>query len=134
MLALSFVFLCMSYFLTYWQGSIGFIFANCFNMGIRIAHSIHYIYRYFEESPYRPLKGLLISPLLTVVYVISGITTGVSEVFLCCDNGWIARLIHVAVGAVCFIATLATIFFTETKLIYFVRTHILSRYSKEGLK
>ncbi|XP_042309278.1 protein RFT1 homolog isoform X2 [Sceloporus undulatus] len=134
MLALSFIFLCMSYFLTHWQGSIGFIFANCFNMGIRIAHSIHYIYRYFEESPYRPLKGLLISPLLTVVYVISGITTGVSEVFLCCDNGWIARLIHVGVGAVCFIATLAAVFFTETKLIYFVRTHVLSRYSKEGLK
>uniref|UniRef100_A0A8D2JBZ8 Protein RFT1 homolog n=1 Tax=Varanus komodoensis TaxID=61221 RepID=A0A8D2JBZ8_VARKO len=125
MLALSFVFLCMSYFLTYWQGSIGFILANCFNMGIRIAHSLHYIYRYFGESPYRPLKGLLISPLLLVVYVVSGVITGVSEGFLCCDKGWMARLIHIAVGLLCFLVTLATIFFTETKLIGFVKTHIL---------
>ncbi|KAJ7316759.1 hypothetical protein JRQ81_002921 [Phrynocephalus forsythii] len=134
MLGLSLVFLCMSYFLTSWQGSIGFILANCFNMGIRIAHSIHYIHRYFEESPHRPLKGLLISPLLIVVCVISGVITGVSEVFLCCDQGWMAKLIHITVGALCFIATLAAIFFTETRLIHFVRTHILSRYSKEGLK
>lgn len=80
MLALSLVFLCMSYFLTSWLGSIGFILANCFNMGIRIAHSIHYIHRYFEGSPYRPLKGLLISPLLIIVCVFSGVITGVSEV------------------------------------------------------
>lgn len=80
MLALSFLFLCMSYFLTHWQGSIGFILANCFNMGIRITHSVHYIYRYFGESPYRPLKGLLISPLLIFVYVLSGVVTTLSEV------------------------------------------------------
>lgn len=134
MLALSFIFLCMSYFLTDWKGSIGFIIANCFNMGIRIVHSIHYIYRYFGESPYRPLKGLLVSPLLILVYVISAVATGISEVFLCCDKGWMARLIHVAVGVLCFIATLASIFFTEMKLIHFVRTNFLSRYTKEGQK
>lgn len=80
MLALSFVFLCLSYFLTYWQGSIGFIVANCFNMGIRITHSVRYIRRYFGGSPYRPLNGLLVSPLLIVVYAISAVATGVSEV------------------------------------------------------
>ncbi|XP_077181872.1 man(5)GlcNAc(2)-PP-dolichol translocation protein RFT1 isoform X1 [Paroedura picta] len=134
MLALSFLFLCMSYFLTHWQGSIGFILANCFNMGIRIAHSIHYIYRYFEDSPFRPLKGLLISPLLIFVYIGSGVVTTVSEVFLCCDKGWMARLSHVALGGLCFVATLATIFFTETKLIHFVKTHFLSKNAKEGIK
>ncbi|KAM3848845.1 man(5)GlcNAc(2)-PP-dolichol translocation protein RFT1 isoform 1-T1 [Vipera latastei] len=134
MLALSFAFLCMSYFLTSWLGSIGFILANCFNMGIRILHSIHYIYRYFGCSPHRPLKGLLISRFLMVVFLISGMSTKVSEVFLCCDKGWMARLIHVTVGALCLTATLTTIFFTETDLIHFVRMHILSRYSKEQLK
>uniref|UniRef100_A0A2D4PXT2 Protein RFT1 homolog n=4 Tax=Micrurus TaxID=8634 RepID=A0A2D4PXT2_MICSU len=103
-------------------------------MGIRILHSLHYIYRYFGCSPYRPLKGLLISRFLVVVYLISGMSTKVSEVFLCCDKGWMARLIHVTVGALCLTATLTTIFFTETNLIHFVRTHILSRYSKEQLK
>uniref|UniRef100_A0A8D0G7Q4 Protein RFT1 homolog n=1 Tax=Sphenodon punctatus TaxID=8508 RepID=A0A8D0G7Q4_SPHPU len=134
MLALSFTFLCISYFLTHWQGSIGFILANCFNMGIRIAHSIHYIYNYFKDSSYRPLTGLLISPLLIFVYVVSGIVTGFSEVLLCCDKGWLARLSHITVGALCFTATLITVFFTETKLIYFVRTHFLSRYTKKEIK
>ncbi|KAG8128255.1 hypothetical protein E2320_015119, partial [Naja naja] len=120
MLALSFAFLCMSYFLTSWLGSVGFVLANCFNMGIRILHSLHYIYRYFGCSPYRPLKGLLISQFLVVVYLISGMSTKVSEVFLCCDKGWMARLIHVTVGALCLTATLTTIFFTETNLIHFI--------------
>lgn len=83
MLALSFVFLCSSYFLTRWRGSIGFILANCFNMGIRIAHSIHYIYGYFKESSYRPLTGLLPSPFLILAYVISGGITVYSEVSIC---------------------------------------------------
>ncbi|XP_030425291.1 protein RFT1 homolog isoform X1 [Gopherus evgoodei] len=124
MLALSFTFLCVSYFLTQWQGSVGFILANCFNMSIRIAHSIRYIYNYFKESSYRPLKGLLLSPSLIFVYIISGVVTVFSEVFLCCDKGWLAKLIHVTVGALCFAATLITVFFTETKLINFVRNAV----------
>lgn len=80
MLALSFTFLCISYFLTHWHGSVGFILANCFNMGIRIAHSTHYIYDYFKESTYRPLTGLLPSPVLILVYVVSGVITVFSEV------------------------------------------------------
>ncbi|XP_064523915.1 protein RFT1 homolog isoform X2 [Pseudopipra pipra] len=132
MLALSFTFLCISYFLTHWHGSIGFILANCFNMGIRIAHSTHYIYDYFKESTYRPLTGLLPSPFLVLVYIISGVITGFSEVFFCCDKGWMARLIHVGVGSLCFAATVVTMFCTETKLIHFVRSQFLSRYLKKG--
>ncbi|XP_075015333.1 man(5)GlcNAc(2)-PP-dolichol translocation protein RFT1 isoform X2 [Calonectris borealis] len=132
MLALSFTFLCISYFLTHWHGSIGFILANCFNMGIRIAHSTHYIYDYFKESTYRPLTGLLPSPFLIFVYIISGVITGFSEVFFCCDKGWMARLIHISMGALCFAATTVTMFCTETKLIHFVRSQFLSRYMKKG--
>ncbi|XP_027585350.1 protein RFT1 homolog isoform X1 [Pipra filicauda] len=132
MLALSFIFLCISYFLTHWHGSIGFILANCFNMGIRIAHSIHYIYDYFKESTYRPLTGLLPSPFLVLVYIISGVITGFSEVVFCCDKGWMARLIHIGVGSLCFAATVVTMFCTETKLIHFVRSQFLSRYLKKG--
>ncbi|KAM6248110.1 man(5)GlcNAc(2)-PP-dolichol translocation protein RFT1 isoform 2-T2 [Spheniscus humboldti] len=132
MLALSFTFLCISYFLTHWHGSIGFILANCFNMGIRIAHSIHYIYDYFKESTYRPLTGLLPSPFLVLVYILSGVITGFSEVVFCCDKGWMARLIHISMGALCFAATIVTMFCTETKLIHFVRSQFLSRYMKKG--
>lgn len=49
-------------------------------MGIRIAHSTHYIYDYFKESTYRPLTGLLPSPVLMLIYVISGVITAFSEV------------------------------------------------------
>uniref|UniRef100_A0A6I8PGT0 Protein RFT1 homolog n=1 Tax=Ornithorhynchus anatinus TaxID=9258 RepID=A0A6I8PGT0_ORNAN len=133
MLALSFTFLCFSYFLTHWQGSVGFIFANCFNMGIRITHSIHYIYSYYRESPHRPLVGLLLSPWLILAYVISGVLTATSEVFLCCKRGWLARLLHIAVGVLCLGATLTMIFFRETKLLHFVRTQFLPRYTKRKI-
>ncbi|KAM9533841.1 man(5)GlcNAc(2)-PP-dolichol translocation protein RFT1-like [Guaruba guarouba] len=132
MLALSFTFLCISYFLTHWHGSVGFILANCFNMGIRIAHSIHYIYAYFQESTYRPLMGLLPSPFLVLIYIISGVITGFSEVFFCCDKGWMARVIHVSMGALCFGTAIVTMFCTERKLIHFVRRQFLPRYLKKG--
>ncbi|NWI05087.1 RFT1 protein, partial [Tichodroma muraria] len=122
MLALSFIFLCISYFLTHWYGSVGFILANCFNMGIRIAHSTHYIYHYFRESTHRPLTGLLPSPALLLLYILSAVVTAFSEVLFCCDKGWMARLIHISTGALCLAATLVTMFCTETKLIHFVRS------------
>ncbi|XP_074406141.1 man(5)GlcNAc(2)-PP-dolichol translocation protein RFT1 isoform X2 [Zonotrichia albicollis] len=132
MLALSFIFLCISYFLTHWYGSVGFILANCFNMGIRIAHSTHYIHHYFRESSHRPLAGLLPSPALLLAYTLSAGLTAGSEVWFCCDKGWMARLIHISTGALCLAATLVTMFCTETKLVHFVRSQFLSRYLKKG--
>ncbi|XP_036896566.1 protein RFT1 homolog isoform X2 [Sturnira hondurensis] len=124
MLALSFSFLVLSYLLTHWCGSVGFILANCFNMGIRITQSLCFIHRYYRESPYRPLAGLQLSPVLLGAFALSGGITGVSEVFLCCEQGWLARLAHMAVGAFCLGATLGTVFLTETKLIHFLRTQL----------
>lgn len=80
MLALSSSFLVLSYLLTRWCGSVGFILANCFNMGIRITQSLCFIRRYYRESPYRPLAGLQLSPVLLGAFVLSGGITGVSEV------------------------------------------------------
>ncbi|XP_029455275.1 protein RFT1 homolog isoform X2 [Rhinatrema bivittatum] len=131
MLALSITFLCISYYLTHWLGSMGFILANCFNMGLRIGHSVHYIYRYYRESSWRPLMGLLLSPWLILVYLICGVVTTFSEASLCCDKGWLARLAHIVVGCVCLMVTLTTVVFTETKLVHFIRTQLLSRYTKK---
>nr|XP_019579832.1 PREDICTED: protein RFT1 homolog isoform X1 [Rhinolophus sinicus] len=124
MLALSSSFLVLSYLLTRWCGSVGFIVANCFNMGIRITQSLCFIHRYYRNSPYRPLAGLYLSPVLLGAFVLSGGITAVSEVFLCCEQGWPARLAHVAVGAFCLGATLGTAFLTETKLIHFLRIQL----------
>uniref|UniRef100_A0A8D2JNI7 Protein RFT1 homolog n=1 Tax=Sciurus vulgaris TaxID=55149 RepID=A0A8D2JNI7_SCIVU len=122
MLALSFSFLALSYLLTRWCGSVGFILANCFNMGIRITQSLCFIYHYYQGSPHRPLAGLYLSPVLLGAFVLSGVITGVSEVFLCCDQGWPARLAHITVGAFSLGLTIGTAFVTESKLIHFLRT------------
>uniref|UniRef100_A0A5F9C1D8 Protein RFT1 homolog n=1 Tax=Oryctolagus cuniculus TaxID=9986 RepID=A0A5F9C1D8_RABIT len=128
MLALSCSFLVLSYLLTSWFGSVGFILANCFNMGIRITQSLCFIHRYYQRSPHRPLAGLRLSPLLLGAFALSGGITSMSEVFLCCEQGWLARLAHVAVGALCLAVTLGTAFLTETRLIHFLRTQLgLSR-------
>lgn len=124
MLALSSSFLGLSYLLTHWCGSVGFILANCFNMGIRITQSLRFIHRYYQKSPHRPLASLYLSPVLLGAFALSGGITAVSEVFLCCERGWPARLAHITVGALCLGATLRTVFLTETKLIHFLRTQL----------
>ncbi|XP_053456849.1 protein RFT1 homolog [Nycticebus coucang] len=124
MLALSSSFLVLSYILTCWCGSVGFILANCFNMAIRITQSLFFIHHYYRGSPYRPLAGLRLSPVLLGVFALSGGITSVSEVLLCCEQGWPARLAHIVVGAFCLGMTLGTVCLTETKLIYFLRTQL----------
>ncbi|GAB5568156.1 protein RFT1 homolog [Prionailurus viverrinus] len=134
MLALSSSFLVLSYLLTQWCGSVGFILANCFNMGIRITQSLCFIHRYYRKSPHRPLVGLCLSPALLGAFALSGGITGISEVLLCCEQGWPARLAHIAVGALCLGMTVGTAFLTETRLIHFVRTQLgVSRLADKTL-
>ncbi|KAM3915243.1 man(5)GlcNAc(2)-PP-dolichol translocation protein RFT1 [Leptodactylus fuscus] len=131
MLGLSLSFLCLSYFLTTWLSSIGFILANCFNMGLRIAHSLHYIWRYYRDSPYQPLSGLMPSPAVICVLAVSAAVTGYSEVTFCCDMGWPSRLAHILVGALCLSVTLAAVILSEGKLTHFLRSHFLSKKPKK---
>ncbi|XP_068109034.1 man(5)GlcNAc(2)-PP-dolichol translocation protein RFT1-like [Hyperolius riggenbachi] len=127
MLGLSLTFLCLSYYMTLWLGSVGFILANCFNMGLRIGHSLLYISRYYRGSPYRPLTGLLPSPAVIGALCVSAAVTAYSEKFLCCDSGWSYRLAHVLVGFVCLAVTLAALVLSENKLIHFIRSHFLPK-------
>lgn len=80
MLALSVSFLLLSYMLTWWAGAVGFILANCLNMGLRIMHSLLYIHHYFQSSQWKPLRGLLPSPLLLLALAVSAVVTALSEV------------------------------------------------------
>uniref|UniRef100_A0A7N6B193 Protein RFT1 homolog n=1 Tax=Anabas testudineus TaxID=64144 RepID=A0A7N6B193_ANATE len=131
MLALSVSFLFLSYILTWWAGGVGFIMANCLNMGLRILHSLLYIYNYFKFSQWRPLRGLVPSPLLLGALVVSAGVTAVSESVFCCDSGWLLRLVHVSVGAVCLLGVLVAVLLTETHLIQFVRTQLLPQFRKK---
>ncbi len=159
MVGLSASFLLLSYWLTWMLGGIGFILANCCNMALRIIHSIVYIHRYFLQSEYTPLWGLRPHSAVILALGVSSILTACSEVsckclivyiyqyvvmskfkcfvtvffqsMLCCDGGWLLRLVHVAVGAVCLLGVLITVFLTETRLVQFVRTQLLPKYSKK---
>ncbi|XP_028302882.1 protein RFT1 homolog [Gouania willdenowi] len=131
MLALSVSFLVLSYMLTWWAGSVGFILANCLNMGLRICHSLLYIHRYFYSSQWKPLRGLLPSPFLLLALAVSAVSTAMSEAVFCCDSGWFLRLLHVAVGAVCLLGVIVAILLTETRLVQFVRTQLLPRYRQK---
>ncbi|CAL8335567.1 unnamed protein product [Lota lota] len=127
MLALSVSFLLLSYVLTWWAGAVGFILANCLNMGLRILHSLVYIQRYFQAGPWAPLRGLLPSPALLLALALSAVVTALSEGAFCCDGGWLRRLAHMAVGALCLLAVLITTLLTETQLVHFVRTQLRPR-------
>uniref|UniRef100_A0A674MHV7 Protein RFT1 homolog n=1 Tax=Takifugu rubripes TaxID=31033 RepID=A0A674MHV7_TAKRU len=131
MLALSVSFLFLSYVLTWWAGAVGFILANCLNMGFRILHSLLYIHGYFQASPWKPLRGLRPSPLLMLALGASAAVTALSEGVFCCDRGWTMRLVHVGVGAACLLGVFAAVLLTETRLVQFVRTQLLPRYSKK---
>ncbi|XP_061687952.1 protein RFT1 homolog isoform X1 [Syngnathoides biaculeatus] len=131
MLALSASFLFLSYTLTRWAGGVGFILANCLNMALRITHSVLYIRHYFLPSPWKPLRGLLPTPLLCLALAVSAAVTLVSESVFCCDGGWLLRLVHVSVGAVCLLFVLGAVLLTETQLVVFVRTQLLPHYRKK---
>ncbi|XP_067908344.1 man(5)GlcNAc(2)-PP-dolichol translocation protein RFT1 [Heterodontus francisci] len=131
MLALSLTFLGLSYCLTWWQGAVGFILANCLNMGLRIAHSLQYISRYFRLSESRPLAGLQLPGPLLLVYLGSGTVTALSQATLCCEKGLMPQLVHVLLGTVCLIIVFITVFFTEPKLVQFIRTQFLFWDKKE---
>ncbi|KAM4650636.1 man(5)GlcNAc(2)-PP-dolichol translocation protein RFT1 [Discoglossus pictus] len=131
MLALSLTFLGLSYYMTLWLGSVGFILANCFSMGLRIAHSLLYIRRYYRGSPYQPLTGLLPSPALLCMLGLSAAITAYSEVILCCDRGWLFRLGHILVGGICLLVTLCAAVLSESKLVNFIRSHFLPRRPKK---
>uniref|UniRef100_A0A8C2IQZ4 Protein RFT1 homolog n=1 Tax=Cyprinus carpio TaxID=7962 RepID=A0A8C2IQZ4_CYPCA len=131
MLGLSASFLLLSYWLTWMLGGIGFVLANCCNMALRIIHSIVYIHGYFLQSEYTPLWGLRPHSAVIIALGVSSILTACSESMFCCDGGWLLRLVHVAVGAVCLLGVVVTVFFTETRLVQFVRTQLLPKYSKK---
>ncbi|XP_053492670.1 protein RFT1 homolog [Ictalurus furcatus] len=131
MLGLSASFLLLSYWLTWLFGGVGFILANCCNMALRIIHSLIYIHRYFKHSDHTPLSGLRPHPALLIVLTISSILTAISERTLCCDSGWLLRLVHISIGAVCLLVVVTVVFLTETRLVQFIRTQLLPKYSKK---
>lgn len=116
MLLFSVLFLISSWMLTRWLGSVGFILANCLNMGARIAHSLIFIHSYFQGSDYSPLCEMLPSVPLLIALSIALVVTSWSEVALCVAGSVIQRLAHIVVSAVCLLTVLAVTYFSERQM------------------
>jgi len=121
LLCFSVIFLFSSWYLTVHLGSLGFILANCLNMIARIAHSLHYMSKYYKGSPYTPWRAVMPPPAVLVVYAASFLITIVSENLLLRQAGWINRCIHIGIGGVCLTLAAGTVYIAEYKLMTFIK-------------
>ncbi|KAJ8931836.1 hypothetical protein NQ314_015233 [Rhamnusium bicolor] len=101
MVLFSITFLLISYIFTYIFGPVGFILANCINMGARITHSISFIKRKYKDTVYHPLNGLIPGHKFITVLIISGIITKLSEVYMLKKS----IILHLGIGAIFFLLT-----------------------------
>ncbi|PSN57118.1 hypothetical protein C0J52_01317 [Blattella germanica] len=113
MAVLSMSFLVVSWALTRMFGGVGFILANCCNMAARIVQSIQFIRQRYQNTQYKPLRGLIPGPYFLVVLFLAGIITQLSEGFL---FQWF-KLLHLGIGMVCFAAVLASWAYEEQELV-----------------
>uniref|UniRef100_A0A131Y1G9 Protein RFT1 homolog n=1 Tax=Ixodes ricinus TaxID=34613 RepID=A0A131Y1G9_IXORI len=118
--AFSAIFLTVSYFLTTCFGAVGFIVANCFNMGARVIYSMAFIRGYYADGGHSPLLGLVPSWIVAGACGFSYLVTRFSEPEFGNGLGVVAGLAHVAVGAVCFLVVSATVYFRERVLFTFL--------------
>ncbi|XP_066140126.1 man(5)GlcNAc(2)-PP-dolichol translocation protein RFT1 isoform X2 [Euwallacea fornicatus] len=82
MVVFSITFLLISYLLTNILGPVGFILANCINMGGRIVHSLIFIKNKYLETGYKPLEGLVPTSKFIAALLLSGLCTKYSELNL----------------------------------------------------
>jgi oligosaccharide translocation protein RFT1 len=75
----SVTFLVLSYQLTNFFGPVGFILANCFNMGFRISYSLSYITKQYKNLD-NPLKGLVPGKVFSGMLIVSAIACKASQV------------------------------------------------------
>uniref|UniRef100_A0A915L5E1 Protein RFT1 homolog n=1 Tax=Romanomermis culicivorax TaxID=13658 RepID=A0A915L5E1_ROMCU len=133
-----FGFLIAALSLTNTFGSVGFILANCVNMVCRIIYSCNYINNFYRvdsiNSRYMDLdllKELKDSPLNSMTpntsvfttLLASFVITSLSNIIFCCE-GTFNTLAHVAVGAICLLATVFRIYYTELEFVDFVSNYI----------
>ncbi|XP_066247672.1 man(5)GlcNAc(2)-PP-dolichol translocation protein RFT1 [Euwallacea similis] len=113
MVVFSITFLLISYLLTNILGPVGFILANCINMGARIAHSLHFIKNKYLETGYRPLEGLVPTSKFIATLFLSGVCTQYSEVYLLSNS----VILHIGIGTIFLIITIAVWSFENQSLL-----------------
>lgn len=116
----SVLYLMTSYVLTGVCGSAGLILANCVNMAVRIVCSLKFIRDFFSTTSYDPLRCGIPSVKFLLTFIIVSMITIMSEIYFCCENGWLWRFAHVGVGLTCLFWLLLATAFTEQELCQFL--------------
>lgn len=121
-----------SVFLIRLFSSLGFIIANCFNMLIRILHSIHFIRQYLKQSSTASgfsIKSLFPEPILIFALIPVFILLRASEERLCCQS-LSDTLLHIGLGCCLFLSYLYLIYCREKQLVQYVEQTLFSKSGK----
>jgi oligosaccharide translocation protein RFT1 len=117
------------YFIQVWH-TTGLVLANCVNMLLRIAFNLHFMKGFFAQHPgatngsgsFWQLQSIVPPVPVLVMLCVSYLTTRTSEMYFAInDSTVLERVLHVAIGSVCFAAVLLVIYATDRKLLIDVR-------------
>lgn len=127
MAGMTLAFLACAWMLAQVFGPLGFIMANCSNFAMRIGHNMHVIHKRHSGDIVHPLKGLVPPGLTIVALIISGVVCQVSERTAYDCTSLYKVLLHVFIGALCFLATLIIIVWQEPQLVTALRRKFSKR-------
>nr|XP_045626349.1 protein RFT1 homolog isoform X1 [Procambarus clarkii]XP_045626350.1 protein RFT1 homolog isoform X1 [Procambarus clarkii] len=98
----SFAYLGTAVIFTQLFGVLGFVFANCINMGLRITYSYWFIHKQYQGSAFHPLISLYIQPRIILIFTFTLVLTAISEktVYPRCIT------LHIGFGAMCLMAVI----------------------------
>ena len=134
MVACSAAFVTATLALTRVLGSFGFIFANCFNMFLRIAYCLKFVVDFYakrdddvsamsESSTVHPLRGLLVPLSAWIAYFASFLVTQISEkwIYGLTAPSLALATAHLGVGVIAAGVLLGVVAFAEREMITFAR-------------
>nr|CAG4649263.1 EOG090X04LH [Scapholeberis mucronata] len=126
MVVLSSVFLFLAWLLSRAIGSVGFILANCVNMFLRIAHSVWFINRQYQNLTMNPLSGLMPTALEICTLIVAFVVTATSSWSIYPESA----ILHVAIGAFSGLVVLGAILYDEPELMRLIVGVIKKRLGK----
>lgn len=109
----SVAFLAASYLFVIWFGPVGFILGNCFNMSLRIAHSMVFINKRHCGGLHNPLIGLIPKRMFSTTLLLAAVITNLSHVYFFPDE----KILHLLIGFVVFIMVLIAWIYENYELI-----------------
>jgi len=113
---MSVVYLGLAFVLTKMLGPVGFVFANCCNMAIRIGFSIRVIRSTFSSLQTNPLSGLAPDNDILFLLLTGGVTCQLSEIYI---YQWSA-LAHLAIGVVVGVMVVVAVVVKEDFILAFI--------------